>query len=164
MFRKICRSLLYAQTTQADGESRSTVRNAIYRSHDKIPSHSNSEMMFWAVQNGLIDGMGRQNEGPSRSTHLASGSVPPVTSGGQKVYCAKRNIRVFKGPSPVGESVARTTWVQGLSHAATRIQTDSEHPVRRFEPCPCSVVVTLWKWPEKCRPNAPSLAATTRGR
>ena len=62
MLRKFCRGLWYAQTAQADGVSRSTVRNAICRIHDRTASGSNQEMMIWALQNGLIDGTGRQAE------------------------------------------------------------------------------------------------------
>ena len=47
---------------QADGGSRSTVRNAICRIHDKTASDSNQTMMIWAVQNGLIDVTGRTAE------------------------------------------------------------------------------------------------------
>ena len=41
---------------------------------------------------------------------------------------------------------------------------EAEHQAGKSGLYPCPVVVTLGKWPEKCRSNAPSLAATTRGR
>ena len=39
--------------------------------------------------------------------------LPPVTSARRKTGCANRNFSVQR-PSPVCESMARTTWVQGL--------------------------------------------------
>ena len=65
-----------------------------------------------------------------------------------------RSARLFPGLPGCGD----------CSHAATKIKVDAEHPARMLAPLPCPVVVTLGKWPEKCRSNAPSLAATTRGR
>ena len=41
---------------------------------------------------------------------------------------------------------------------------EAEHHAGKSELSHCSVVVTLGKWLEKCRSNAPSQAATTSGR
>ena len=65
---------------------------------------------------------------------LADGarSVPRVTSGSQKTGCANRNFSRQR-PFPVCESMPRTTWVQGFSHAAIKIKVDAEHPARMPE-------------------------------
>ena len=54
---KFCRGLSYSQIAEADGISRSNVRNTVYRIHDKIGAGSNQEMVVWAVRSGLLDGV-----------------------------------------------------------------------------------------------------------
>ena len=87
--------------------------------------------------------------------------LPPVTSGSQKAGCANRVFSVQR-PFPVCESLPRTTWVQGLSRAATKIKVDVN--TLRACPTPWAVVVILGKCPEESRSNAPFPAATAGSR
>ena len=54
--RLFCRGMSYTQIADADGISRSTVRNTIDRIQDKAGVGSRQEMVIWAVQSGLLDG------------------------------------------------------------------------------------------------------------
>ena len=58
ILRLFCRGLSYAQIAEADGISRSTVRNALHRIQDKVGIGSKQEMVVWAVKNGLLEGAG----------------------------------------------------------------------------------------------------------
>ena len=59
-------------------------------------------------------------------------------------------------------SLCLGTWVQGLFHAATKMKVDVN--TRHACPNPLGCCCNIGQWPEKCRSNAPSLAATTSGR
>ncbi len=80
-------------------------------------------------------------------------SVPRVTFGQRKTGCANRVFSVQR-PFPVCESLPRTTWVQGLSRAATKIKVDAEHPARISETpsqsCRCNIGEMPSKVPVKC--------------
>ena len=51
----------------------------------------------------------------------------------ERPFC-EAQLRSFKQPFPVCDSMVRTAWVPGLSHAATKIKVDAEHPARMSEP------------------------------
>ena len=55
VLRSFCRGLSYSQIADADGISRSTVRNTIDRIQDKAGIGSKPEMVIWAVRAGLLD-------------------------------------------------------------------------------------------------------------
>ena len=57
VLRRFCRGLSYTQIADADGISRSTVRNTIDRIQDKAGVGSKPEMVIWAVRAGLLDGL-----------------------------------------------------------------------------------------------------------
>ena len=68
---------------------------------------------------------------------MADGSVLSwVTSAHRKTGCANRVFNVQR-PFRVCESLPRTTWMQGLSRAATKIKADAEHPARMSDPLGC---------------------------
>ena len=51
------------------------------------------------------------------------------------------------------EPIPRTTWVQGFSHAATKIKVDAEHPARMPAPsliCRCNIGGMPRRVPVKC--------------
>lgn len=52
---KFCRGMSYAEIAGEYGISRSNMRNAIYRIHDKTGSDSNQDMVVWAVRSGVLD-------------------------------------------------------------------------------------------------------------
>jgi len=52
---KFCQGMSYPQIARECGISRSSVRNAVYRIHDKTGAGSNQEMVVWAVRCGLLD-------------------------------------------------------------------------------------------------------------
>ena len=54
---RFCRGLSYKQIAEADGISRSTVRNSIDRIQDKAGVGSKQELVIWAMQTGLLDGL-----------------------------------------------------------------------------------------------------------
>ena len=58
---------------------------------------------------------------------------PRVTSGSQNTGCANRVFNVRR-PFPVCESLPRTTLMQGLSRAATKIKVDAELSARMSDP------------------------------
>ena len=55
ILRLFCRGLSYTQIADADGISRSTVRNTIDRIQDKAGVGSKQEMVIWAVRAGLLN-------------------------------------------------------------------------------------------------------------
>ena len=55
--RRFCRGRTYSQIAEADGISRSTVRNTIDRIQDKAGVGSKPEMVIWAVRTGLLEGV-----------------------------------------------------------------------------------------------------------
>ena len=58
------------------------------------------------------------------------------------------------GPFPVCESIPRTTWAQGFSHAATKMKVDAVHPARMPETPSllfrCKIGEMARKVPVKC--------------
>ena len=70
----------------------------------------------------------------------------------QNTGCANRIFSVQR-PFLLSESMPRTTWVQGFSHAATKIKVDAEHPARIPAPlssCCCNIGEMARKVSVKC--------------
>ena len=47
----------HTQIAEARGNSPVIVRNAVYRIQDKVGVESKQELVIWAFQNGLLDGV-----------------------------------------------------------------------------------------------------------
>ena len=96
---------------------------------------------------------------------LAGGacSVLRVTSSGQKTGCANRVFSVERSFLVCG-SVLRALGCRDFPTPQPRQKLTLTTPRACPKPTACFVVVILGKCPEKCRSNAPSLAATTSGR